>query len=126
MIIKNSDPAVHNVNAAAKVNREFNLIQPKGAKPSTRTFDKPEIKPDVKLEFAADMFTIAPVSEGEVKTVLGAFRQGTEQRGDHAEPGQAQADAAGRRRPAPHHGRSVSDGGVRLQADRAQLVKCRG
>ena len=43
LIIKNSDPAVHNVNATAKVNREFNLIQPKGAKPSTRTFDKPEI-----------------------------------------------------------------------------------
>jgi hypothetical protein len=43
VIIKNSDPAVHNVNATAKVNREFNLIQPKGAKPSTRTFDKPEI-----------------------------------------------------------------------------------
>ena len=43
VIISNSDPAVHNVNATAKANREFNLIQPKGARPSTRTFERPEI-----------------------------------------------------------------------------------
>ena len=41
--IQNSDPAVHNVNAAAKANKGFNLIQPKGVPRSTRTFEKAEV-----------------------------------------------------------------------------------
>ncbi len=41
--ISNSDPAVHNVNATAKANSGFNLIQPKGTPARTRTFDKAEV-----------------------------------------------------------------------------------
>jgi hypothetical protein len=40
--IKNSDPAVHNVNAVAKVNDGFNLIQKPDIE-STRRFDDPEV-----------------------------------------------------------------------------------
>jgi plastocyanin len=40
--IKNSDPAVHNVNAVAKANDGFNLIQQPNIE-STRTFPRPEI-----------------------------------------------------------------------------------
>jgi plastocyanin len=39
----NSDPADHNVNATAKNNKGFNLLQPKGVPRSTRMFEKPEV-----------------------------------------------------------------------------------
>ena len=48
--ILNSDPIVHNVNAAAKANKEFNLIQPKGVPRGTRTFDKPEIMVPIRCD----------------------------------------------------------------------------
>jgi hypothetical protein len=41
--ISHSDPAVHNVNATAKTNQGFNLIQPKGTPMRARMFDKPEV-----------------------------------------------------------------------------------
>jgi plastocyanin len=50
ILISNSDPAVHNVDAAAKTNKEFNLIQPKGSKPSTKTFDKPEVMVPIRCD----------------------------------------------------------------------------
>jgi plastocyanin len=48
--IHNSDPAVHNVNAIAKVNKGFNLIQPKGVPSSTKTFEKPEIMVPIRCD----------------------------------------------------------------------------
>ena len=98
--------------------------------------DGDTIKPDAKLEFAAEMFTIAAVPEGEVKTVraeTGHFHIAPDadclpagtvipkadpwvhfgKAQNNAEitlsPGKHKAAAAGRRRPAPHHGRPVSD-----------------
>ena len=48
--IQNSDPAIHNVNATAKANKGFNLIQPKGVPRATRTFDKPEIMIPIRCD----------------------------------------------------------------------------
>jgi hypothetical protein len=50
MLISNSDPAVHNVDVLPRMNREINLIQPKGAKPSTKTFDKPEVMIPIRCD----------------------------------------------------------------------------
>jgi hypothetical protein len=50
VLISNSDPAVHNVNAQSKVNPRFNLIQPKGTPRSTRTFSKPEIMVPIRCD----------------------------------------------------------------------------
>ena len=47
--IKNSDPAVHNVNAAAKANPGFNLIQQPKIE-STRTFAKPEVMIPIRCD----------------------------------------------------------------------------
>jgi hypothetical protein len=41
--VSNSDPTLHNINAAPKANRAFNFGQPATVPPVTRTFDKPEI-----------------------------------------------------------------------------------
>lgn len=41
--VSNSDPTLHNINAAPKDNRAFNFGQPATVPPVTRTFDKPEI-----------------------------------------------------------------------------------
>jgi plastocyanin len=48
--IMNSDPAVHNVNAVAKTNTGFNLIQqPKGPS-ATRRFERPEVMVPIRCE----------------------------------------------------------------------------
>ena len=41
--VSNSDPTLHNINAAPKDNRAFNFGQPATVPPVTRMFDKPEI-----------------------------------------------------------------------------------
>lgn len=41
--IVNSDPTLHNINARAKINDEFNLSQPKAGIENIKTFDKPEV-----------------------------------------------------------------------------------
>ena len=45
----NSDPAVHNVNAAATENTGFNLIQQPNLS-STRKFDKPEVMIPIRCD----------------------------------------------------------------------------
>ncbi|MBI4699867.1 MAG: hypothetical protein HY744_01650 [Deltaproteobacteria bacterium] len=41
VVIHNSDPTLHNVNAASDGNVLFNQAQPKGAKPLVKSFDEP-------------------------------------------------------------------------------------
>ena len=41
--VSNSDPALHNVHAIPKANREFNLSQPPKVPPAPRVFTTPEI-----------------------------------------------------------------------------------
>jgi hypothetical protein len=41
--VSNSDPALHNVHAIPKANREFNLSQPPNVPPAPRVFTTPEI-----------------------------------------------------------------------------------
>lgn len=43
VLIKNSDPVLHNIKAVPKVNRGFNISQPKEGMTSTRTFSKEEV-----------------------------------------------------------------------------------
>jgi plastocyanin len=43
--ISNSDPISHNIHPLAKVNREWNRIQPPGVPPFSYAFDKEEIIP---------------------------------------------------------------------------------
>jgi plastocyanin len=48
--ITNSDPAVHNVNAAARTNDGFNLIQQPKSQSSTRTFGKQEVMIPIRCD----------------------------------------------------------------------------
>jgi plastocyanin len=41
--ISNNDPALHNVHALPKVNREFNFSQSPGVPPAPRVFNAPEV-----------------------------------------------------------------------------------
>jgi plastocyanin len=51
LIIRNSDPTLHNVHAVARANREFNIGQPVKGMESTRTFNQVE----VMLPFKCDV-----------------------------------------------------------------------
>lgn len=49
--IRNSDPAVHNVNAAATESANvFNLIQQPGSEPRIRMFDRPEVMVPIRCD----------------------------------------------------------------------------
>jgi hypothetical protein len=48
--ITNSDPAVHNVNAVARTNRGFNLIQQPDSSSSTRQFEAPEVMVPIRCD----------------------------------------------------------------------------
>jgi hypothetical protein len=48
--VANSDPAMHNVHAVPKNNREFNFSQPAKLLPVDRVFDKPEIGIPLKCD----------------------------------------------------------------------------
>ena len=50
VVITNSDPAVHNVNAVAKANDGFNLIQQPNTQKSTRTFDEAEVMIPIRCD----------------------------------------------------------------------------
>jgi hypothetical protein len=48
--ISNSDPAVHNVNAVAKENSGFNLIQQPDSPSGTRRFEEPEVMVPIRCD----------------------------------------------------------------------------
>lgn len=50
LLISNDDPAVHNVHSTPKLNPEINMIQPKGTKPITKTFAKPEVMIPIRCD----------------------------------------------------------------------------
>jgi hypothetical protein len=70
--ISNSDPAVHNVNATAKANAGFNLIQPKGTPMRVRTFDKPETMVAFRCDVHPWMASYAGVMSHPFFAVTGA------------------------------------------------------
>ncbi len=43
LVVKNSDPTLHNVHSLSKANPEFNVAQPKKGMTLTKKFDKPEV-----------------------------------------------------------------------------------
>jgi len=51
LVIRNSDPTLHNVHASPTANREFNIGQPVKDMETTRTFTQPE----VMIPFACDV-----------------------------------------------------------------------
>lgn len=48
--VKNSDPLLHNVRGATKINNAFNLMQPQQGQVDKRAFDKPEIMVEFKCD----------------------------------------------------------------------------
>jgi hypothetical protein len=59
--VSNSDPTLHNVNAAPKDNRGFNFGQPPTVPPVTRTFDKPEVMVPMRCDVHSWMNAYAGV-----------------------------------------------------------------
>jgi plastocyanin len=50
VMIKNSDPTLHNIHALPTTNTEFNQAQPNGLPPIEKTFDKPEVMVHFKCD----------------------------------------------------------------------------
>lgn len=63
IIIRNSDPLLHNVHGTPKVNKEFNFAQPVKGQENAVTFDKPEVFVRIKCDVHSWMFTYAGVCE---------------------------------------------------------------
>lgn len=61
LLIRNSDPLMHNVHALPAVNKEFNLAQPAGAKDLERVLDKPEVFARFKCDVHPWMFAYVGV-----------------------------------------------------------------
>ena len=61
LLIRNSDPVLHNVHATPKVNTEFNLAQMAGGKDIDRTLDKPEVMVRFKCDVHPWMFAYVGV-----------------------------------------------------------------
>jgi hypothetical protein len=58
--IRNSDHTSHNVHPFPRINREFNIMQPRKGMESTKTFDKPELM--IPLHCAAHPWMEAYIS----------------------------------------------------------------
>jgi plastocyanin len=63
IIVKNSDPLLHNVHATPKLNKEFNFAQPVKGQENAVTFDKPEVLVRIKCDVHPWMFSYAGVVE---------------------------------------------------------------
>jgi hypothetical protein len=77
LLIRNSDPVLHNVHATPKINREFNLAQMAGGKDIERTFDKPEVFVRFKCDVHPWMFAyvgVLPHSYYAVTDKDGSFK----------------------------------------------------
>lgn len=61
LLIRNSDPVLHNVHATPKVNKEFNLAQMAGGKDIARTMDQPEVLVRFKCDVHPWMFAYVGV-----------------------------------------------------------------
>lgn len=61
LLVRNSDPVLHNVHATPKVNKEFNLAQMAGGKDIERSFDQPEVLVRFKCDVHPWMFAYVGV-----------------------------------------------------------------
>jgi hypothetical protein len=61
IIVKNSDPLLHNVHGTPKVNKEFNFAQPVKGQENTVSFDKPEVLVRIKCDVHPWMFSYVGV-----------------------------------------------------------------
>jgi hypothetical protein len=50
ILLSNSDPGAHNINARPTINKPFNLIETKGVKPQTKTFSQPEVMIPIRCD----------------------------------------------------------------------------
>ncbi len=72
LVIKNSDPTLHNVHAMAKKNEEFNQGQPFQNMEIEKTFDKPEVMVPFKCDVHPWMSSYMGVLEHPFFAVTGA------------------------------------------------------
>ena len=63
LIIRNSDPIMHNVHATPKVNKEFNFAQVTKGQENPKTFDKSEVLVRMKCDVHPWMFAYVGVLE---------------------------------------------------------------
>jgi plastocyanin len=63
IVVRNSDPLLHNVHGTPKANKEFNFAQPVKGQENTVTFDKPEVLVRIKCDVHEWMFSYAGVCE---------------------------------------------------------------
>lgn len=61
LLVRNSDPVLHNVHATPKINKEFNLAQMAGGKDIERTFDQSEVFVRFKCDVHPWMFAYTGV-----------------------------------------------------------------
>jgi plastocyanin len=61
LLVRNSDPVLHNVHATPKVNKEFNLAQMAGGKDIERSFDQSEVMVRFKCDVHPWMFAYVGV-----------------------------------------------------------------
>ncbi|MCC6234785.1 MAG: hypothetical protein IT580_19235 [Verrucomicrobiales bacterium] len=61
LIVRNSDPVLHNVHGTPKINKEFNLAQMAGGKDIERTFESSEVFVRMKCDVHVWMFSYVGV-----------------------------------------------------------------
>ena len=61
LLVRNSDPVLHNVHATPKINKEFNLAQMAGGKDIERVFDQSEVFVRFKCDVHPWMFAYVGV-----------------------------------------------------------------
>jgi len=61
LLVRNSDPVLHNVHATPKINKEFNLAQMAGGKDIERSFDQSEVFVRFKCDVHPWMFAYVGV-----------------------------------------------------------------
>lgn len=71
LLIKNSDPTLHNIHALAKDNREFNIGQPNKGMQTTRTFASPEVMVHFKCDVHPWMSAYCGVLDNPFYSVTG-------------------------------------------------------
>lgn len=72
LLIINSDPTLHNIHAMPRVNRGFNIAQPRRGMKTERTFTQPEVMIRVKCDVHPWMASYIGVLEHPYYGVTGA------------------------------------------------------
>jgi plastocyanin len=109
LIVKNSDPVVHNVHAKPTANPESNQVQMNGGPDLTYTFDKPEMFMIFKCDVHPWMYAWVSVFDHPYFAVSGADGKFTIK---NVPPGKYTIEAAHRKLPAQTAEIEVKDGGA--------------